>query len=263
VTKRSGKLIVLMDIVQEGEGPMKQTIEPFLAEYGVEVGNERLCAFSLERSPRVVSVVGTPQSTNPVAKRFRQLAIPLRDVRSVSAARTPPGFTVEPILQTISPRDQPVWKEPNLNADVSKTIIDALKKPEAARALEARFSHEPIPVAVAVGKDKGSDPTDPHASFRKNMEPRMVVFGDATWATDPYVGSPNGGIVFDIFSGSLSWLRDRPDLGTLIPPKERDRYVVKSENLDNLFAFLKWVPVAVMLVGIVGLGAAVWVVRRR
>jgi hypothetical protein len=265
VNKRSGKLIVLTDVIQEGDGPMKQTVEPFLAEFGVEVGNDRLVAArSARRSPLMIVAAGPPRSTNPIAKRFRNAVVTMADARSVSAAANPNplggGYTAEPVL--VTPPEQYIWKEANLGADPLKIIRDANRDPARQRELLGRISETPISVAVAVGKPK-TDPTDPHAGFRPSgMEPRLVVFGDTNWATDQYLGA-DGNAGFELFSVSLSWLRDRPDLGTLIPPKERDRYVVKSDNLDNLFAFLKWVPMAVMVVGIVGLGAAVWVVRRR
>jgi hypothetical protein len=57
----------------------------------------------------------------------------------------------------------------------------------------------------------------------------------------------------------LAWLRERPNsIG--LDPKDRDRY--RLEPTTNI-ARLMFLPSGLMLLGIVGFGVGVWVIRRR
>jgi hypothetical protein len=57
----------------------------------------------------------------------------------------------------------------------------------------------------------------------------------------------------------LSWLRERPNnIG--VDAKKRETYALSpAADLSRMF----WIPSILMVVGVIGLGAGVWVVRRR
>jgi hypothetical protein len=66
---------------------------------------------------------------------------------------------------------------------------------------------------------------------------------------------------YDLFGSCLSWLRERPDIGTK-PPEDKDRteFVLRDAQAVSRLRFL---PALYLVVGIITLGMGVWVVRRR
>ena len=95
---------------------------------------------------------------------------------------------------------------------------------------------------------------DPHQPAAGNKSPRLVVLG----ATTPVCNAirDNG---YDLFQSILGWLRDRPaDIG--IEAKKQDVYIIGSNTNFNRMLYL---PIFLMGFGVAGLGAAVWVVRRK
>ena len=86
----------------------------------------------------------------------------------------------------------------------------------------------------------------------------MVVIGDSAIVSNQPI-SFRGIPYYDFFASCVSWLRERPsNIG--IEPKKSDVFVLNPTM--NTTAMV-WVPLVLMLVGIIGLGTGVWVVRRR
>src|SRR5262249_26337299 len=119
---------------------------------------------------------------------------------------------------------------------------------------------EAIPLAVAVTEPRASDRMDPHA-FMREQEPRLIVFGDATWVTNQFMVEGGGFGHYELFASTLSWVRERPDIGKTASPKERAVFVLggTSDSVSRLY----YVPLLFLIVAIVSLGGGIWLVRRR
>jgi hypothetical protein len=94
-----------------------------------------------------------------------------------------------------------------------------------------------------------------------NAKPRLVVFGDTTFLTNPYASERAGRPNVSFFASTIDWLAERSS-----------SFGVESKSLP-IFALdpsaaerstrMYFLPLVLSLVGIIGLGAGVWVVRRR
>src|SRR5262249_6454244 len=121
--KKKGKLVVLLDVNLTPDGTMVQTgLEPFLAEFGVKVGNNRVLHLSGKYTRNPTAIVATPnqdemfRKQNPVAAPFFQLAFMLYEARTVdpqgSERPSQTRYKAEPLL--VAPPDQLVWAETDL-----------------------------------------------------------------------------------------------------------------------------------------------------
>jgi hypothetical protein len=260
---KKGKLIVLFDVVTDADGNMVRTgLEDLLQrEFGVQVDDNRVVCLGSRRDPLDVPVGATE---HPIVSRFEEGRLLLHDVRTVhpadrNPAGPPPAAQADPIL--LADPQFGIWKETNLNVDVAAEV-QSLLKPNRRADLLKKLSQEALPVAVAVSEQGGpsGDPSDPHAFMHRQQQPRMVVFGDATWVGNRRMG--DGGY-FDLFTSSLAWLRDKPDVASVTENKERKAYTIQPKDPGQFWGQVFWIPMALLTVGIVGLGTGVWVVRRR
>jgi hypothetical protein len=261
--KKKGKLVVLLD-VNIRDGQMVQTgLESFLTEFNVDVGNNRVLNLRSPNPLQVLVVANSGlRSTNNLAAAFTGVAIPMYDVRTVRPrpSGVPTGgtsFQAEPLL--LVPVGLDAWAEDNLRVEPTQYVADMIEHHQ--KELAAKLSAESIPVAVAVTEStRPANPNDPHAFMNpsSDQKPRMVVFGDATFACNAAVrqGSLMGA---DFLASSLAWLRERPEaIG--IPPKKRGEYQMKPDaNVGRMVSL----PFVLMSCGVIGLGLGVWVVRRR
>ena len=89
----------------------------------------------------------------------------------------------------------------------------------------------------------------------------MVVFGAADWINDESLN--NRGRLstrMDLFNSCVSWLREKSSIGKVIPDKKKKEYELNIPPQEVWR--LKWLPLALLMLGIVGMGTGVWVVRR-
>jgi hypothetical protein len=91
-------------------------------------------------------------------------------------------------------------------------------------------------------------------------QPRLLVFGDATWISNR-LEQQVAPFHFNLFTSCLSWLAERADIGTRVPPTQHDLYRMKAAPGSGWRLML--LPGALMILGVLGLGVGVWVVRRR
>lgn len=262
--KKKGKMVVLFDVYLTPEKTMQQTgLENLMAEFGVRVGNDIIYHDSRidpnQLPPFQVAVMLNPDESvrnrNQLVASFEPLLIPLVRVRSVQPL--PPGapdsnrFRVDPIM--VVHQRWGIWAETNLSADSIAILNEYIKRAELAKKL----SDTNIPVAVAVNETSPAVPGNPHAFM--DEKPRMLVFGDATWVGNRLMSPRANPTYHDLFASSLAWLREKPaSIG--IEAKKRDTY---SLSPDANVSRMVWLPAIFMFVGIIGLGAGVWVVRRR
>lgn len=267
----AGKLIVLLDPVTQKDGAtttlLPTGLEPLLAEYGVKAGQDRVLIVNPNlENPANLITMANPATANPIAKAFQSPPGRLRpfffpNARSIEPldAKGGPTRSVEKLF--IAPEGFGVVVETNFNINPDD-LRAALLKDESR--FEKRLSKTDVSIAVAVSDRSmppGMPPDAAHAGVSKES-PRMVVFGSSGWLTDEGLQEGGRGTVrMDLFNSCLSWLREKSSIGTTITGKKRKEYENTIPNTDlNRVAFL---PLGLLVLGVVVLGLGVWVVRRR
>ncbi len=270
--KKHGKLIVLFDVTIDQDGKMVQTgLEPLVAEYQVRVNNDRVINPLYQElgpqfpTPRNFLAILNPRTDNPIALGFRQ---PGRtyifkfddsrtlEVQSNEAAPPGAGARAEPLL--LVPQNLFAWSEKNLNADPVALAEARLKNEELLFSVADKPA---MVIAAAVSEQKGGGLPPGHPMMPQQptgeSHPVMVVFGDASWIDDTH----RDGNSWSLFNSCLAWLRERPDTGVKIDPREPDIFSpnVPPESSNRLLLL----PLFLMIFCIIGMGVGVWVVRRR
>jgi hypothetical protein len=266
---KKGRLVVLLDVVIEN-GRMVQTgLEPLLAEYNVKVGNGRI--ISLRNEGARLEAVANPNSNNPVAEAFTPTSdqfifFRFDGARTVSplAPQNPArpmggAYNVSELL--LVPPALWVFEETDLNKEPTALAAALRKDREEANR---RISQRPLSVAVTVSEG-GRNPLQNipgHEGLNTGKEtPRMVVFGDAGWVSNDALNEQGGRVNYSLFASCLAWLRERPEVGKQAESKERKEY---SLNVPGLaITRIEYLPLPLMVLGVVGLGVGVWAVRRR
>jgi hypothetical protein len=260
--RKKGKLMLLLDVQVQPNGAMVRSgLEELCEEYGVKVGNNRVLSARLS-NPLQLLVEVNERSRNPVAQAFagRELPFAFEDARSVDPKQADPGgrYTTEVLVQTLPSMLN--WVETDLSAQPSARAAELRKDRDK---LAKTVSRTPISVGVTVTESKGPSQIPPgHPPVGGDQQPRLVVFGDASWVTNQLMSGQFGQLNYMLFSNCLSWLRERPDIGTeYAEGKIRPEYTLGAS--PDVVSRLRWLPFGLMLLGLIGLGGAVWVVRRR
>jgi hypothetical protein len=266
----AGKLFLLLDPLIQKEGgrsSMSPTgLEPLLARFNVKVGNDRIETIS--RPDPLEIIAWTPvESANSVAKAFspsedQRTVFIFRNVRTVEPGAAPPpggsGAAVDKLM--VAPVQVACWVETDFDRD-PVSLAERLRDADGAELRAKMLSRKDLCLAVAVSDSAGAAPRDAaHAGMLKDT-PRMVVFGNAGWITEESLAGGRGTLRMDLFNSCISWLREKSSIGQVIPPKKRKEYElgIPPQEANKL----KYLPLALMMLGIIGLGTGVWVVRRR
>jgi hypothetical protein len=262
---KKGKMVVLLDPVFQGQGDSRTMVptglDGLLGAYNVRVNNDWVLNVE-EDDPRWVIAATDPESPNPISRAFaraQNVRVPFifREARTVGPLNAQPGKgpTVEPLLQTYPNVD--FWVEKDLSVNPLDKA-SRLRRDEGLR--DKVVAKEPLTIAVTVSEGgAGGMPRDMAHSGLFKDKPRMVVFGNGSWIGDEALRlRPSQA---DLFTSCLSWLRERPDIGR--PPENRERKLYEIGLPKESMTRLLVLPLALMLLGVVGLGTGVWVVRRR
>jgi hypothetical protein len=266
---KKGKLLVLFDVVQRGgKGPIVRTgLEALVAEYGVRVGDDRVINPSEEREPLLLPVYANPASKNPIAQAFsNETERPVQFL--FFSARTVTPANVNPGQPTPSPAETLMIAYPRLlylidtDLNISPTaLVKELNQlgQKDPQQLRNRLTTQ-ASLAVAVAEGKTPAPFPGHEFQAKEGQPRMIVFGDATWISNR-LEQQRAPYPFNLFVSCLSWLAERADIGERVPPSQHDLYHLKAPPGSGLRLTL--LPGALMILGVMAVGMGVWVVRRR
>ena len=266
---KKGSLVVLLDVNVDATGEMRLTgMENFLTEFNVQVGRDRILTVpsQVNRDPVRVIVTADSQSGNPIGSRFegRGFLIPqARTIKPMPAGNPmqPKGFVAESIFQ-VAP-GQYSWAETDLRTEPGRLVQSLVKENKDELIKKIRQSEQDgLPVALAVGEPSQPAANDPHAFAQpRPQKPRLVVFGCASFVSNRYTGEASGGVSYDIFAGSLAWLRERPSsIG--LEAKKRSFFTLNVTD-DAGYHRMLWLPGTVILLSIMGLGTGVWIMRRR
>jgi hypothetical protein len=264
--KKKGRLLALVDPVLERRNDSNVMVptglEGLLGAYAVRLGDDFVLTLNGE-DPYQIQTITNPDTSNPVARAFwvgnRTTVFLLDHVRSVESLAPGKGGpnTVEPLL--IAPRGGDYWVERNLNRSVRAYAEELGKNPEEKKKVIARTD---ISVGVAVSESSGASgvPRDrAHAGLVKET-PRLVVFGSSSWVSDEALERRPSG--YELFAACVSWLRERPVVKTSAGGGS-ERKVYEPHIPQQNRARVAYLPLGLAILGVLGLGCGVWVVRRR
>ena len=165
----------------------------------------------------------------------------------MTAETTNPAFQATPLLYTFPGRE--TWLEDETVRDPQQTVADLY----TSRAVRERkqYTDAPRPVAAIVAEGGTG---------------RAVVFGSGYVFTDAYAARGNRGgaapPTFDLIAVSIDWLRDRPPLPTTVATKTYQEYTFPDPATVDTTRLL-YLPLGLTLLVVGGLGAGVWVIRRK
>jgi ABC-type uncharacterized transport system involved in gliding motility auxiliary subunit len=230
-----GRLLVMVDpLVTSG-------LDALLADWGVTLDNDLVIETSspLFGAGLEVVVASHYSTSHPITKEFT-LATAFPAARSLRFDESKKGPLQSDPLITTSDKS---WGETDLkNPQVS---LDRL-----------RDIAGPLQIAMAVRP--GTPREDDHApTTGPNRAARLVVFGDADFATNNFFRLLGNG---DLFLNTLNWLGEQEDVISIRPKEARlSPLILNNSQEETLFLVsLVLFPGVVLLVG---LGAWQW--RRR
>jgi len=142
--------------------------------------------------------------------------------------------------------------DPRAVSDLSLSFENLVKSAGWESGKNPAPSQDELAVGVAVS-DGGS--------------PRLVVLGNARGFSDDYLGRRGvSGNAIDLASTSVNWLRERSNLGAKPSDQvktERKTYKLELDQRTAGFNRLRFLPPALAVLAIAGMGAGVWLIRRR
>jgi hypothetical protein len=261
--------VVLSDVQIDDRGLMQQSgLEELLKKLNVTLGDKRVLSLPqrtrppLSDAPLQVVVTASPRSSNRIAQEYgsaegEPAIFRFKDVRTVQSMTEgrDSKFSVDVIFNAAGIWDGirwGVWEESNLRSGADASLRALLNPDRRAELLEKVKPF--LPVAVAVTETVQSAKGAPEET------PRLAVFGSANWAYNDEIGEESQNLNFELFRTTLSWLRGSADIGRVAEPKSRKMFYIERPGGYNRLLFL---PMALMLVALVGLGGGMWVVRRR
>jgi hypothetical protein len=263
--KKKGKLFILFDVYTPGNKWAVTGLEKFVEKFNVKVNEDRVLDADA-RNPAILGAVTNLRSPTPIGPAYWSQRGPfvfrLVDARSVdplgAGAEAGGRFTTEPLMFAGQPGS--IWVEKDLAVDADKLAAQIRQDP----ALRDKLTPEKlVSVAVTVSESKSAPMRgNPHENFGGDQQPRMIVLGDSTWISDPEITGQMGSANFSLFGACLSWLRERPDITPGADESaERPVYQLNVKGLSLWQLFFQ--PLTLMVLGVLGLGGAVWVARRR
>jgi hypothetical protein len=254
--EHTSRLIVLLDAPPElrrGE-PHDTGLGEFLAAYQVAVKDNVVYdrASAIRRIDQIVVAIGSDTAMHPIVEPLKNDVVVMFQAREIAPipSATPPGAPPQPnkmeASKLFSTSESPLsWGESEYG--------------EAPSPSGPKDSPGPVCVAVAVSEQEQAAPS-PH-SFGgppppSKSSPRLVVFGDATFISNPLLAQFTQNE--DLFLNAVNWLGGRvTDIG--IQPRVK-KYLRLS--LDSAGYYTMILEPMFHVLAIAGFMAGlVWVVR--
>jgi hypothetical protein len=252
---KKGKLIFLSGTIPGPDGKMLKTgIEPLLAELNVRLGEKYIYNLPVSQAAQsvgpenVLAGFSKAAEQNPILESISKVSqyMTFYRPREVEPMNSNPALQATDLLLAVGV----TWLETERPTDLNAVMDELLK---SRKLQEAKgLSENPRPVAAIVTEGQTG---------------RAVVFGSSLFITDEYARRIRQGqspLSFDMFGVTIDWLRDK---STSIAASgiESKKYVTYQfpppASVDN--TRLIWLPLGLGLVSILGLGAGVWVIRRK
>ncbi len=232
-----GRLLFLADpVVQNGKIELVDpALRAFFAKYGIELNDDIVFDPGSEVSFFGAGALLTSNFGNHlIVDGLTGRRVLLRLACSVRPAATPPaGWQVAQLVLG----SQESWAKPI--------------SPSSRRAPKIRFRTAPTPRPGAAGGRRRAGRPDPERRGRS----RIVVFGDADFAGDGYLGSADNPT---LLANTVNWLVARQQLIEIEGRKpEKTGLTLSSGDLNSVYALvLLLVPGAAVVAGI-------WIAMRR
>lgn len=211
-------------------------LDALLRAYGVQPDEDIVVdpspAAQLLGSP--VSPIALPSGAHPISRELADTALVLPTARSLSAL-TAGGVTPTPLALT----GGEAWGE----TDVKGVYQTGVARREQGEKVG------PLPLAMAAEKPASGGPQGSGPS-------RLVVAGDADFFSNKYVQLGGNR---DFAMNAIGWLAEQEDRITIRPKSREASLVMLTEAQATA---LKFLSVDVLPVALLGLGLAVWMVRR-
>ncbi|BDG08901.1 GldG family protein [Anaeromyxobacter paludicola] len=228
---RGGHLGVFLEpAVDAGLGPL-------LASFGVEADDDIV----LDPSPVAQLFGGTaltpmvqPTQRHPITRDIAQTALAFPTTRSLVALT---GARSAPTPLALSGRES--WGE----TDLKGLFSTGAEQDEGEK-------RGPLPVAMAAARPPEAQ------DGRRSAEARLVVAGSSAFFANQYQQLLGN---LDFFLNAASWLAEREDRITIRPKGREATTLFLTEAQVTM---LKFLTIDVLPVSLLGLGLAVWLVRR-
>lgn len=253
---KDGKLLVMLEPALGRNKP--SGLKELLKDYNVEIRDDAVIynkadmpLFGMQTVAEIY-VSKDQYQEHKITKDMTNLttvffgAIP---VNIVGTQNVKQGFNVWKLVQV----PDHAWGE---------TRVESGKKPENDREVDVQsplgliYAVEPADPAVAASLGHGAPASAPGTAPAKG--PRLVVFGDADFATNDYIGNYPGNL--DIFLNSITWLAQKEtQLGISAKPQDVRQAVIMPIQMR----VISWLTVfGIPFIGIL-IGGIVWWERRR
>jgi ABC-type uncharacterized transport system involved in gliding motility auxiliary subunit len=211
-------------------------LDGFLKEYGIQDDDDIVVdpspAAQILGSP--VSPIVMPSASHPISRELADTALVFPTARSL-VALTGAAVTPTPLALT-SPE---AWGETDVKGVFERGV--------ARRDQGEKVG--PLPLAMAVEKEvKGEGKRSDHV--------RLVAAGDGDFFTNKYLQLGGNR---DFAMNAVGWLAEQEDRITIRPKNREASLVMLTEAQATA---LKFLSVDVLPVSLLGLGLAVWMVRR-
>jgi ABC-type uncharacterized transport system involved in gliding motility auxiliary subunit len=211
-------------------------LDPLLKEFGIQADDDVVVdpspAAQLLGSP--VSPIAMPSAAHAITRDLADTALVLPTARSLVALT---GASVMPAPLALSGPD--AWGETDVKGLFERGV--------ARRGQGVKVG--PLPLAMAAEKPVTGE-------GRRSDHARLVAAGDGDFFSNKYLQIGGNR---DFFMNAVGWLAEQEDRIT-IRPKSREASLVLLT--DAQATALKFLSVDVLPVALLGLGLAVWTVRR-
>jgi hypothetical protein len=181
-----------------------------------------------------VTPIVLPQPGHPITRELLQLRAAFPTARSLAVL---PGASVPPVTLVQTGRE--AWGEKDIAGLFSK---GATRDPGEREG--------PLPVAMAATRDTAAAPG------KRSDQARLVVAGDGEFFSNQYLQLLGN---LDLFQNAVSWLTEQEDRITIRP---RSREASRLTLTQAQVSALKFLTVDALPVALLGVGLAVWLVRR-
>lgn len=273
---KKGKLVVLAGAQSVGGKQLQIGLEPLLATYGIGVSDRFMFAnpvpqlATLDKAQGVtVLQVGITENAvaarNPVALSFNKVSrLPMVDCRALTVAERPTGFQSLVVIGSMPGRLTWQTKERPVRAVEAYTQLDdRLEQIGQLPGTDEQKLQMVNALRTELDLSKGSRWLAVFVSEGETA--RVAVFGNGWFVSDDASGHANrmgnevATIWLDLMGSTLDWIRDRPTV-VGVTEKPYTTYSLKP-GYDDLR--MVWVPLSLSLLVVLGIGAGVWVIRRK
>lgn len=253
-----GKLMAFLPAFPDTAGNVSRTgLEELLGEFGIAVDpHHRLFMNPNLPEARLADIstrIHADLRSTPLGEALARIGLGFSEVRPIAKGTAPRGFKAfnfyanagQFIFQdkVFSPRLFEVWK----------AIEDDRNRGKGDYAREMGFTNGAVPVSAIVVEER-SEPDGPR------VRPRIVAIGTDWFANDAVLRREKfpKEVYLQIIGVTTEWLRERPE-AMKIEPREIGTFHLARET-DYIGVF--WLPFAIILLSITGLGLTIWVTRR-